>query len=201
MYETQDKPMYETQDSWSSDILRRSRAQAMEIIPDSSSQSALDRASQWLSYCLEHDEACELPSTGFMPRLLIDIGSPESSREPFLYKPTQAAPYACLSYCWGSDTEGVLRTTMENLESHYESIPLSRMPLGIQDAITVCRGLKIPSLWVDSLCIVQDDAVAWLEDASQMDRIYLHSRLTIAALEPASCKSRFLGAQNFAHPD
>ncbi|UKZ83204.1 hypothetical protein TrVFT333_011009 [Trichoderma virens FT-333] len=202
IHRSKDEPFYEPEDQHSDykGILRRPRAQTLEIIPDSSSKPALDRASQWLSQCLEHDEACELPNTGFIPRLLIDVGSRDDPREPFLYKPTEVAPYACLSYCWGSDTEGVLRTTTENLESHYESLPFSKMPLGIQDAVTVCRGLNIRNLWVDSLCIVQDDPIAWREDASQMDRIYLHSRLTIAALEPATCKSPFLGLQKFAHP-
>lgn len=75
------------------------------------------------------------------------------------------------------------------------------MPPTIQDAITVCRGLKIPYLWVDPLCIVQDDPQAWAEDAAEMDCIYLHSRLTIAALEPATCKSHFLGRQRFGSED
>ncbi|RFU82063.1 heterokaryon incompatibility [Trichoderma arundinaceum] len=199
-HRSKDEPMYEPEESGSESILRRPRAQALEIIRDSSSKAALERAAQWLSYCLEHDEACEVPNADFMPRLLMNVDS-QVSGEPFLFRPTQIAPYACLSYCWGSDTEGILQTTTENLESHFKSIPLSQLPLGIQDAITVCRGLNIHNLWVDSLCIVQDDPVAWLEDASQMDRIYLHSLLTIAALEPTSCNSRFLGAQNFAHPN
>ncbi|KAL7948774.1 heterokaryon incompatibility domain-containing protein [Trichoderma barbatum] len=201
IHRSKDEPFYEAENLSSEVALQMPRAQALEIIPDSSSQPALDRASKWLAHCIEHDEACELPSTGFMPRLLIDVGSQNDPREPFLYKPTQVAPYACLSYCWGPDTEGVLRTTTENVKSHHESIPFSKLPLGIQDAITVCRGLKISNLWVDSLCIVQDDSVSWHENASQMDRIYLHSRLTIAALEPATCKSRFLGPQKFANSD
>ncbi|KAL7936457.1 heterokaryon incompatibility protein domain-containing protein [Trichoderma chlorosporum] len=202
MHRSRNEPFYEPEDpaSFSEDVLRRPRAQALEVIPDSSSKAALGRASQWLSHCLEHNQACELPNPGFMPRLLIDVGPQDSPRGPFLYKPLEVTPYACLSYCWGSDTSGVLWTTLENLESHRESIPFSKLPLTIQDAITVCRGLKIPSLWVDSLCIIQDDPVAWLEEAAQMDRIYLHSRLTIVALEPATCKSPFLGPQKFAHP-
>lgn len=196
VHRSKDEPMYEN----AGNILRPSRAQGLQVIPDSSSQAAMDRASRWLSHCLEHDEACEIPNEDFMPRMLIDVTSEESSREPFLFEPSVVAPYACLSYCWGSDTEGILRTTTKNVESHHEAIPLTEMPLGVQDAIAVCRGLKVPYLWVDSLCIVQDDPVAWLEDASQMDRIYLHSRLTIAAQEPSSCKARFLGPQTFGQP-
>ncbi|KAL6863563.1 HET domain-containing protein [Trichoderma novae-zelandiae] len=199
-HRSKDEPMYEVEDETSSNIVRRPRAQGLQIISNSSSQAAMNRAAHWLSHCLEHDDACEVPNADFMPRMLLDVTSQESSKEPFLFKPSAVAPYACLSYCWGTDTEGILQTTTQNVESHHEAIPLAKMPLGIQDAVTVCRGLKIPYLWVDSLCIVQDDSIAWLEDASQMDRIYLHSRLTIAALEPSSCKSRFLGAQTFGQP-
>ncbi|KAL7914046.1 heterokaryon incompatibility protein domain-containing protein [Trichoderma velutinum] len=202
LHRSKDEPFYEPEDPASvpANILRNPRAQALEITSDSSSKSALDRASRWLSHCLEHDEACEFPNTGFIPRLLIDVGSHDNLREPFLYRPTEVTPYACLSYCWGSDTKDILRTTADNLESHYKSIPLSKLPLGIKDAIIVCRGLKIRSLWVDSLCIVHDDSGAWRRDAAELNSIYLHSRLTIAALEPATCKSRFLGPQKFAHP-
>ncbi|KAF4991915.1 hypothetical protein FDECE_13857 [Fusarium decemcellulare] len=199
------EPLYEEEPDWYSsepyNKLRNPRAQSLDVVEESFSQTAFDRAAKWLSHCLEQDEACSLPSQDFMPRHLIDVGSWDGSREPFLFKPCQPAPYACLSYCWGSDTDDILKTTTKNISSHYLSIPMTKMPLGIQDAITVCRGLKIPNLWVDSLCIPQDDDIAWLEDASQMDQIYLYSHLTIAALEPASCKSRFLGKQRFGHPE
>ncbi|KAL6825723.1 hypothetical protein J3E69DRAFT_380842 [Trichoderma sp. SZMC 28015] len=189
LHRSKDEPFYESENTnpESTDILRRPRAQTLEVIPDSSSKAAIDRASQWLSHCLEHDEACELPNTEFMPKLLIDVGSEDDAIKPFLYKPTEVTPYACLSYCWGSNTEDILRTTVENLEAHYESIPC-------------LRGLNIRSLWVDSLCIIHDDSVTWRGDAAETNRIYLHSRLSIAALEPATCKSRFLGPQKFGHP-
>ncbi|KKP06484.1 hypothetical protein THAR02_01442 [Trichoderma harzianum] len=202
LHRSKDEPFYEPENPKpdSTDILRRPRAQALEVISDSPSKAAIDRASQWFSHCLEHDEACELPNKEFMPKLLIDVGSEDDAIGPFLYKPTEVTPYACLSYCWGPDTKGILRTTAGNLEAHYESIPWSRIPLGIKDAIIVCRGLKIRSLWVDSLCIIHDDSVDWHVDVAELNRIYLYSRLLIAALEPATCTSRFLGPQKFAHP-
>ncbi|KAH0489514.1 hypothetical protein TgHK011_009939 [Trichoderma gracile] len=126
LHRSKDEPMYETEDKKSNNILRRPRAQGLQVISDSSSQAAMDRAAQWLSHCLEHDD--------------------ESSREPFLFKPTSVAPYACLSYCWGPDTEGILQTTTKNVESHHEAIPLAKMPNAVQDAVAVCRGLKIPYL-------------------------------------------------------
>lgn len=53
----------------------------------------------------------------------------------------------------------------------------------IQDAILLCRGLSIPWLWVDSLCIIQKDHnnLDWTEETAKMKEIYSNSHLTIAA--------------------
>lgn len=131
-----------------------------------------------------------------MPTHLINVGS--DSQSPFLFKTSGTRkPYACLSYCWGPDSHAILKTTTANIKDHYQRISESEMPQGIQDAIKVCRGLQIPFLWVDSLCLIQDDVTAWLDGAAQMSQIYLNSHLTIAALEPETCKSPFLGPQRF----
>ncbi|KAI4861826.1 HET-domain-containing protein [Hypoxylon rubiginosum] len=153
--------------------------QNWDIVEDSTTQAAFDRAARWLSHCMKYDEPCRPPDAHFTPRRLLNVGQEGG---PFLVKPTEPTEYACLSYCWGETAESVLRTT------------------NVQDAVKVCRGLNIPYLWVDSLCIIQDDAEAWHHDASMMDHIYLNSQLTIAALEPSSCKTGFLGKQRFGFP-
>lgn len=135
-----------------------------------------------------------------MPRRLLNVGSLEESCDPFLFEPVERAPYVCLSYCWGAEAHGVLKTTKANLGSHYRAIPYASLPLTIRDAVIVCRKLQIPNLWVDSLCIVQDDKPSWLEDSAQMREIYLYSYFTIAAQEPSSCRSGFLGKQRFGSP-
>lgn len=136
-----------------------------------------------------------------MPRRLLAVGSSGRENEPFLFSPVETAPYASLSYCWGSDSSGVLKTTSKNIESHRRAIPSSLLPATIQDALVVCRGLKIAYLWVDSLCIVQDDKDDWLRESAQMRDIYSNSLLTIAAEEPASSRLGFLGKQRFGAPD
>ncbi|PYH32963.1 heterokaryon incompatibility protein [Aspergillus neoniger CBS 115656] len=172
-------------------------AQSHEVTPDSGSPAAFERARHWLSYCDEHDEACKPPNPDYKPRRLINVGSSNGTHEPFLFEPVEPVRYACLSYCWGKDLHQVLTTTTHNLESHYQAIELSTLPLALQDAITVCRSLEIPNLWVDSLCIVQDDRISWLHDASAMQDMNLNSYLTISVMEPNSCKMGFLGKQRF----
>ncbi|KAI1085472.1 HET-domain-containing protein [Whalleya microplaca] len=171
------------------------------VIEDSSTQAAFDRAAQWLSHCIENDKSCEPPNKNFVPRRLLDVGYENEKGEPFLFAPTEPTAYACLSYCWGPNVEDVLKTTTSNLNNHYNEITLGSMPKSIQDAVRVCKGLRIPYLWVDSLCIVQDDHDEWLKDACMMDHIYLNSHVTITALEPDSCKTGFLGKQRFGLPE
>jgi hypothetical protein len=60
-------------------------------------------------------------------------------------------------------------------------IPLNELSKTVQDAIYLAQKLGIPYLWVDSLCIVQDDKQDWLEEAPRMGSVYEHASLTFAA--------------------
>lgn len=59
-------------------------------------------------------------------------------------------------------------------------IKLKRMPKTIADAIRLCFALGFRYLWVDSLCIIQNDSQDRQEEASRMQRTYERSSLTIA---------------------
>jgi len=63
-----------------------------------------------------------------------------------------------------------------------DGILLSDIPKTFQDAVKVARELNIAYLWIDSLCIIQDDIADWEAEASHMGDIYAGSYLTIAAL-------------------
>lgn len=94
-----------------------------------------------------------------------------------------SAPYACLSYCWGKDS--FLATTTASLDRHRSCIPYSSLPLTFQHAISVLRKLNIHYLWIDSLCIVQDDVEDWKEQGAEMADIYQNAHLVISALKAA----------------
>lgn len=172
-----------------------------EVCGDSSSSAAFSRASEWLSHCVENDQACAQHSSDFVPRRLVNVNLGNETQDPFLVEPIEPMKYACLSYCWGPDAHDVLRTTKDNIEDHRSRIPINSMPASVRDAVKLCRGLNIPYLWVDSLCILQGHRDEWLHDSSKMDLTYLNSHLTIAALEPASCKSGFLGKQLYSRQE
>lgn len=87
--------------------------------------------------------------------------------------------YACLSYCWGSNGQESMTTTA-NLDKYRHKIPWQELPSTISDAIKLCYRLGFQYLWVDSLCIVQNDEQDWLREASNMAGVYSKSALTLA---------------------
>lgn len=69
--------------------------------------------------------------------------------------------YAVLSYVWGCKPDLWLeKKTEEYLKTAGNILPTNeRIPRTIRDALTFCRKTKIPYIWVDSLCIIQDDKI------------------------------------------
>ncbi|KAF2109819.1 heterokaryon incompatibility protein-domain-containing protein, partial [Lophiotrema nucula] len=98
---------------------------------------------------------------------------------------------AALSYCWGSK-QTRLPTTNGNLRHHLHGIPWDEFPPLFQDVISVCFDLNIRYLWIDALCILQDDTQDWEIESVKMADIYSNSYLTIAATaQPDSTCSLF----------
>lgn len=69
-----------------------------------------------------------------------------------------AVPYVALSYCWGPYTADIRTTVAANLREHMHGIAVAALPRTVQDAILVAARLGVSYIWVDALCIVQDDA-------------------------------------------
>ncbi|KAH0531283.1 hypothetical protein TsFJ059_000137 [Trichoderma semiorbis] len=67
------------------------------------------------------------------------------------------------------------------------------LPKTFQDAVTVTRSLGIPYLWIDSLCIIQEDEKDWESEAARMEEVFSFAYFTIAASRGTSSLSGFLG--------
>lgn len=106
-------------------------------------------------------------------------------------------PYTTLSYCWGGAQNSSLKTT--NLQKYKDplfGIDITNLPKTLQDAILATRRLGIRFLWVDSLCIVQDDPDDWKREAATMCHVYQNSHLTIAALKSDSSAGGLFALRN-----
>lgn len=96
-------------------------------------------------------------------------------------KQEQHVCYAALSYTWGRGEKYSLKR--DNVEVLEEYGSLDRTDIALQkviiDAIEVCTKADIPYLWVDALCIIQDDVQGKMSQIRNMDSIYSNAYVTI----------------------
>ena len=62
---------------------------------------------------------------------------------------------------------------------------LDELPRTFRDAIEIARTIEAPDVWIDSLCITQNDPLDWEAEASRMGDVYANSYLTVSALGDA----------------
>ena len=65
-----------------------------------------------------------------------------------------------------------------------------------QDAVTVTRGLGERFLWIDSLCIIQDDADDWNIESKKMETVFGSAYCTIAASSAKNSTEGFLNPRS-----
>ncbi|OIW25322.1 HET-domain-containing protein [Coniochaeta ligniaria NRRL 30616] len=128
-----------------------------------------------------------------LPDRVIEIlDSPTSGSIQLRLQPTQdtqTGHYIALSHRWGGVT---LTTTKKTLPDHLKASSLDDLPRTFQDAVLVAKAMGIKYLWIDSLCIVQDNEQEWLEQSVKMGDIYMNSSFTITAHSAGQCNEGFL---------
>ena len=149
------------------------------------------------SHCLGHHATCraECPQ---LPSRFIDVGedtplSHVTLRERKELDQLDDGRYVALSHCWGQTPS--LRTTRSTLADHKRGIALSELPQSFADAVAIVRLLGVRYLWIDSLCIVQDDEHDWQRESGAMSAIYRDAYLVLAAARGASDAQGFLGTR------
>ncbi|KAI0188027.1 heterokaryon incompatibility protein-domain-containing protein [Xylaria flabelliformis] len=121
-----------------------------------------------------------------VPDRLLHVGGPAEDIAPaliesaeFLRKADADKRYIALSHCWGHTLS--IKTTKSNYESFKKSIEWSALPKTFQEAINVTKALGVRFIWIDSLCIIQDDLQDWEIQAAKMSSVYQNAYLTLAA--------------------
>ncbi|KAK8103230.1 hypothetical protein PG984_016376 [Apiospora sp. TS-2023a] len=145
------------------------------------STGSLDSIKTWLEDCERSHEACRPPAS-VLPNRVVEL-----SRDPggqvvlrLVRGLGRRENYACLSHRWGPSTERC-KTTTRTLGVHLNQIPSNILPKTFREAGEVALHLNLKYLWIDSLCIIQNDTEDWKVQASQMSNIYSGAYVTIAA--------------------
>ncbi|KAL2671302.1 hypothetical protein Neosp_013882 [[Neocosmospora] mangrovei] len=159
-------------------------------LPPSDSAQQYDLLRQWLHVCdTEHGHKPEAyTNSPQMPTRLIHIG--DYNERLVVIQESSSLRYVALSHCWGNSPK--LCTLTSNFETFCKEIPHNLLPLNFQQAIRVARELHIPYLWIDSLCIIQDDLEDWEREAGRMGQVFSNAYCTIAATSAAASDEGFL---------
>ncbi|OAP57820.1 hypothetical protein AYL99_08558 [Fonsecaea erecta] len=149
-----------------------------DIHKDPLSSASIARIKATLVQCRENHTHCRSDSAFALPTRVLYVGN--QTKLPYLLcTENEIGDYVALSHCWGSDN--TLKTTTNTLEERQNGIDWQTLPKTFQDAIQVTRELGFDYIWIDSLCIVQDDPQDWENEAAKMGCIYEKAVLTIAA--------------------
>ena len=148
----------------------------------------------WLKECRSSHDECKHGSysgnqfddetcTTRLPFRVIDVGPSDGSLPPRLVTSDywMTGRYLTLSHCWGkiSPTE----TTVATLTLWHVALPEKQLSKTFRDQIWLTRQLGERFLWIDSLCIVQDDPKDLEAQIGLMGRIFEQSYCTIAAVD------------------
>jgi hypothetical protein len=121
--------------------------------------------------------------------------------EARLIERTSPCDYFALSYVWGGSQNTGLQTIKRNLDSLRQPSALNRenqnheegLPLTILDTIDLCKRLRQRYLWVDRLCIVQDDLEEKMRLIHGMRQVYENASLTIFAVSGSNADHGLAG--------
>lgn len=96
-----------------------------------------------------------------------------------------------LRLCWGGEPPFTFTSTKAVLEGPAK-IDWRQLPATLADAVAVTRSLGIKYLWIDAICIAQDDDADKTKEIKEMGNIYKNARVTIAAASARSVHNGFL---------
>lgn len=149
--------------------------------------SPFEMIRSWLAQCSElHGAECNKyvseslrPPWGIRDFRMIDV------EQVCLVKTPKGCEYVTLSYVWGAiPTLTADKSNVTELEKPGKLKALAaELPGTIRDAIDLVRIIGYRYLWVDRLCIVQDDRINVQAHIWTMDQIYGYADLSIIAAD------------------
>jgi hypothetical protein len=163
---------------------------AREVPSFTGVDECLPLASEWLRNCSQNHDSCKPGQSFVAPARLLDLGTEINVERVFLRETRNMdmdnVRYMTLSHCWGISK--FITTTTDTLSQRKEGIPISQLAKTFREAVAMTRGMGFQYLWIDSLCIIQDDLSDWVVESVKMADIYMGSQLNIAATRSSNAK-------------
>ncbi|KAI3324404.1 HET-domain-containing protein [Xylariaceae sp. AK1471] len=172
-----------------------SRSLGSPINTNPASDESIQLIRSWLGACsVKHNCGIQhLPPS--LPTFLLALGKECVRLMDTAGKPR--ARYVALSYCWG-DKEQKTLLLGRNKQQLLGDIALEHLDTTIQEAIHITRQIGFQYLWIDALCIAQDDEKTKLLEIARMDEIYRNATLTLIPSRAADVQEGFLSKREIA---
>ncbi|KAL9616854.1 MAG: hypothetical protein Q9160_008310 [Pyrenula sp. 1 TL-2023] len=101
--------------------------------------------------------------------------------------------YATLSHVWGECQLSLTTRSQLSQLKETEALSVRSLPPTIRDAMTLTKAIGIRYLWIDALCILQDDKDYKAKQIAQMHLIYAAATVTIVAVAAIDANSGLPG--------
>lgn len=167
-------------------------------LPEPGSTAHIKVLQEWIFQCNIHHQ-CSPNIETFLPTRVLELASPSKVRL-FCGTRGQTCPgkYLALSHRWGSSIQHKkFCTNKANITQNQRGIEIADLPKTFQDAIQITRKLGIQFLWIDSLCIIQDDKEDWKTESRLMEQVFSSAYATIAASCARGTSDGFLKPRPF----
>lgn len=155
------------------------------VQPSTDSFETLNMIHYWLRECETTHMRCaqrRVERSRQTPTRLLQVQPFKSSPKVYLRQAAQIpkdARYTTLSHCWGQYMPFKLETN--TMQECLDGINVDRFPPTFQQAIMLTKSLGIEYIWIDSLCIIQDDVTDWANECTRMTSVYVNSFINIGA--------------------
>ncbi|EMD70139.1 hypothetical protein GGP41_000278 [Bipolaris sorokiniana] len=159
----------------------------------------------WLSWCNNNHDCNTHQFEGDIPlptRLLYVGAKDDPSTDSSVVRLVPGSQvndrkYVALSHRWGKledEEKKMFCTSQDNINQRLRGFNLSSLPKTFQDAVNATRQLRIPYLWIDSLCIIQsgDNGKDWISESRRMETVFSEAYCVLAATSATDCKTGFL---------
>lgn len=154
-------------------------------IPGSNVQIKL--LNQWLNRCNKLHQCnrtnLDNPETTRMPTRLVDLGDGVSNALKLDCNESRSdKKFTALTHRWGDKTiHKPFYLHKDSLEQWQRFIDLKKLPKTYQDAIHITRGLGVRYIWIDSLCIIQDDKADLETEIQNMENVFTFAYVSLSA--------------------
>jgi len=138
----------------------------------------------WIKQCENtHDDCKEGRENMWMPSRLLEISGVRGDlhlrlRDRFELRNSN---YCTLSHRWDPSGMQGLQLTTSSLGSFRNGIAVSTLRATFKDMADLTWRLGVRLMWIDCMCIIQDDTKDWRNESALMGKVYANSWLNVSA--------------------